>query len=390
MQYPEVLSEDATLDAALAGRSLARYGDGELRIILGGNAPAQLYDKALAREMAAILAERDGPALACIPNVKATRGAKRENWAGYAADKFAGLYTGGPYGSSFITRPDSAPWIDRPDYWAKVRALWDGKDVTLVLGTERSLRPTGLEGAHAVREVWAPRRDAWAEVDRIEEEIGTPAGPVLICLGPTATVLAARLARKGVHGLDLGHLGMFMRHAGSYALDLDALISPAYRDQLLAMRQRQRWGADGAKHAEVVDAYAAEVAAETVLDYGCGERQLEAALKGRRRIQGYDPGIPGRDGQPKPCDLVVCTDVLEHVEPEKLDAVLAHMFRVAGKAAYVVIATRPAKAILPDGRNAHLIVESGDWWRGQLARAGWTIVRDEEKPGREVRLWLRK
>jgi hypothetical protein len=32
MAYPRVLSEDETLDAALAGRSLARYGDGELRI----------------------------------------------------------------------------------------------------------------------------------------------------------------------------------------------------------------------------------------------------------------------------------------------------------------------------------------------------------------------
>ncbi|UCF67363.1 MAG: hypothetical protein JSV80_16585 [Acidobacteriota bacterium] len=30
--------------------------------------------------------------------------------------------------------------------------------------------------------------------------------------------------------------------------------------------------------------------------------------------------------------------------------------------------TRPAIHRLPDGRNAHLIVESADWWRAQLER----------------------
>lgn len=387
MSYPAVLSEAETLARAAAGASLARYGDGELSIIRGGDCVSQVRDPKLAAELAGILAEKNGAALACIPNVVATR---REGWKSYADPKFAALYTGGPYGSSFITRPDSAPWIDTPDYWATVRSLWEGKDVTLVLGTQRSLRPTELPGAHAVREVWGPRRDAYAQLDRIEDEVGKPSGPVLICLGPAATALAARLARKGVHALDLGHVGMFMRHAGSYAIALDELISPAYREQLVLLRQRQKWGDDGAKHAEAVDAYAAELGAETVLDYGCGMQALAAALKGRRRVMGYDPGIPGRDGAPKPCDLVVCTDVLEHIEPEKLDAVLAHMFRVAGKAAYMVIATRLARTILPDGRNAHLIVEPADWWRAKLTAAGWRIEAETEKAGREVRLWLRK
>jgi hypothetical protein len=391
VRYPAVLGEDATLDAALAGRSLARYGDGELKLILGANCISQAHDKALAAELAGILAEKNGEALACIPNVAATLPGKREGWAPYAGAGYTDLYSGGPYGSAFITRPDSAPWIDRPDYWAKVRSLWEGRDITLVLGTQRSLRPHELPGAGSVREVWGPRRDAYAEIDRIEDEIGKPSGPVLLCLGPSATVLAARLARKGVWALDLGHIGMFMRHAGSYAVAGDDLISPAYRRQLLLLRQKVKgWGSDGAKHAEAVDAYAAEIEAETVLDYGCGEQKLAQALKGRRRVMGYDPGIPGRDGQPKPADLVACTDVLEHVEPDKLDAVLHHLFRIAGRAAYVVISTRPARTLLPDGRNAHLLVKPASWWIERLASAGWSVVRQEDRGGKELRLWLRK
>jgi len=38
--------------------------------------------------------------------------------------------------------------------------------------------------------------------------------PILLCLGPTATVLAWRLAKRGKWALDLGHIGMFMKRLG--------------------------------------------------------------------------------------------------------------------------------------------------------------------------------
>jgi hypothetical protein len=90
-----------------------------------------------------------------------------------------------------------------------------------------------------------------------------------------------------------------------------------------------------------------------------------------RRVMGYDPGIPGRESMPKPVDLVVSTDALEHVEPAKIDAVLDHIFRLAGKAAYLVIATRPAKALLPDGSNAHKIVSRRRGGSQKLQEQGW-------------------
>jgi Glycosyltransferase GT-D fold len=400
MAYPKVLSEDETLDLALEGWSLARYGDGEMSIMTGGNCVSQAYDKGLAHELRQV-ARFDwagGPRLLpCIPNAFASpRLAWRQKWAD---GKFAALYDPAKtYGSAFITRPDSAPQIDTPAYWAKVRQLWEGKDVVLVKGTERSLRSSLMSEARSIREVDGRNvtkeherghRDAFKVIDRIEAEIGKPDGPVILCLGPTATVLAARLAWKGVHALDLGHLGMFMRHAGLYAFDLGALISKGYRNDLIELRKRQRFGADGHKHADAVRAYAAKVGADTTLDYGCGEQTLAVALKPFMRVLGYDPAIDGRDAAPKPCDLVVALDVLEHVEPERLDAVLDHIWKCAAKAAFLVISTRPANTILPSGRNAHLIVEDGDWWNGRVLQSGWTLDKREDRP-HEVRLWLRK
>jgi hypothetical protein len=94
-----------------------------------------------------------------------------------------------------------------------------------------------------------------------------------------------------------------------------------------------------------------------ILDYGCG--------KGTLRIDGikqYDPGLPKFDIPPLSADLVVCTDVLEHIEPEFLDNVLAHIESLMLKAGYFTIGILKARKNLPDGRNAHLIIEPAEWW----------------------------
>jgi hypothetical protein len=42
------------------------------------------------------------------------------------------------------------------------------------------------------------------------KRIGTP-DRALLCCGATATVLAVDLSARGVHAIDLGHAGMFLR-----------------------------------------------------------------------------------------------------------------------------------------------------------------------------------
>jgi hypothetical protein len=389
MKYPTVLSEQQTILTCQA-MSCARFGDGELRVAKYGGCVSQTPDARLALELQNMLAEPPPGLLVCIPNVDSDtpRAAWKANWA---TDKWVSMYAQrATYGSSFITRPDSAPWIDTTVYWDYVRDLWRGKDVVFVTGDERSLRHDQLTEAASIRDVRGPSKHAYAHIDRIEEEIGKHHGPVIMCLGCTATALAARLAKKGVHALDLGHIGMFMRGAGAYRYAPDDLCSPGYRALLQDMHARQPWGGSGATHLSTVLSFMDEIKPATTLDYGCGRKALaNAMLPFGIRVQSYDPGIIGNEGIPKLCDLVVCTDVLEHIEPDKLGNVLDHMFRVCLKAAYVVISTRPAKAILPDGRNAHICLHDPPWWRERLLETGWNILR-EEAPGKAYRVWLTK
>lgn len=209
--YPQVLSEDATLDMALAGRSIARFGDGELRLCDSGFARSQKASDGIKRELRSLLA-RAGPALACIPNVGPTP--RKKNWKAYTEPRYTRFYKLATYGSAFISRPDSAPWIDRAEYWQKVRRLWLDRHVTLVWeggkSADLSLTPAMLKGAASVREVVGPAVNAYEQINIIEDQVGTPTGTVLLCLGAAATCLAARLAAKGVHALDVGHVGTFM------------------------------------------------------------------------------------------------------------------------------------------------------------------------------------
>jgi hypothetical protein len=391
--YPQVKGEEATL-ANCSLKSIARFGDGEWRCAVGGGCSSQRPDPKLARELQTVLRAQHQDCMVGIPNPFHPDAPRRESWIKYTEPKFTSLLASDKrvYWSSFITRPDNAPWIDTPAYWAMVRSLWIGQDVVLVVGDKKSITTEMIgDEAKSVREVIGPRQHAYEQIDQIEEQVGKTGARVLICLGTTATVLAYRLSKKGVHALDLGHIGMFMRHAGAYRYGADDLVSAAYRAQITQLHNTQRWGADGQTHADIVDAYAAEIDAKTILDYGCGMNTLSEAMAKRpsaRRVSGYDPGIPGRTGMPKPCDLVVCTDVLEHIEPEKLDAVLGHIFTLTGKAAYFSISTRLARAILPDGRNAHICLLSPDEWLDKLREVGWRVARVDIK--KNVKVWAAK
>jgi hypothetical protein len=116
----------------------------------------------------------------------------------------------------------------------------------------------------------------------------------------------------------------------------------------------------------------------TVLDYGCGQGHLGRLLRPDYDVREYDPAINGKHHEPEAADVIVCADVMEHIEPECLDSVLGHIRTLARRAVIFVIATGPSNKVMADGRGAHLIVEGADWWVPKLE--GWfKIVRAEDR-----------
>ena len=145
------------------------------------------------------------------------------------------------------------------------------------------------------------------------------------------------------------------------------LITPEFRELNARLhREELAYGVGGAKHAETIQKLVAACKCTSVLDYGCGKGYLAKSLP--FPIWEYDPAIPEKDASPRPADLVVCLDVLEHIEPDKLILVLDDLRRCIKKVGYFTIHIGPAQKHYADGRNTHLIQQPKAWWEKKLEK----------------------
>ncbi len=140
-------------------------------------------------------------------------------------------------------------------------------------------------------------------------------------------------------------------------------------DQYLALNKRlhennPNFGVQGVSYLDDILKLATMLRTQDILDYGCGKSTL--ALNLPFAIKQYDPAIPKYANMPRDADFVVCTDVLEHIEPWCLDDVLDHLQSLTRQLCFVSGCTVAAKKKLEDGRNAHLIQKPTRWWMEKL------------------------
>jgi len=153
------------------------------------------------------------------------------------------------------------------------------------------------------------------------------------------------------------------------------LISDEYRRLNRELHEsKPAFGSKGGKCWHIVKAICQEHGYKTVLDYGCGKAGLKTTLSGYG-VYEYDPALD-RDER-RPCDLVYSRDVLEHIEPDCLSDVLNDIRANMLHRGWFLIATCKSGDILPDGRNAHLIVEDIHWWAEKLRQHGMEPVKSQ-------------
>lgn len=181
------------------------------------------------------------------------------------------------------------------------------------------------------------------------------------------------------------------------------LISEEYRAQLIELHSSPRGiGAGGAANAGEIIAVSMTNGLRRVLDYGAGQGKLKEALRdyGHFTVYNYDPAVTEYMYVPpaveRDLDLITCTDVLEHVEPDCLGAVLKHLRSLRPKWWFFVIALQPSSKDLPDGRNAHLSVHEAWWWADMLRPFGetisWFLRRSRSEPytAIEIHVWIKR
>lgn len=147
------------------------------------------------------------------------------------------------------------------------------------------------------------------------------------------------------------------------------LVSDEYREVLKETHARageKGWGnTANTKYYGVIKNLIERREIKEVLDYGAGWGGVKHALAKDLPdviVHEYEPSRDEVSAPPKPCDFVICCDVLEHVEPDLFEDVLDDLERVITDTAYITLFFYPAKRVLADGRNAHLIVKPFEWW----------------------------
>lgn len=208
--YPVVADEYETIAAVAKGNNLARFGDGEAKLAYGFGYSREPGSAKLAEELKCIIASPQPGCLVGIPTMD-QRGPKYENWTRHAA-RFRGLIDFDlAYYSAFVTRPDSAPWIDTPEYGQLVQSLWLDKRTVVVCERKGSIFAAVKRGAGKVKHIECPHSEAYASIDELERAVCLSDPEIaILSAGPTATCLANRLAKRGVHAVDLGSMGRFL------------------------------------------------------------------------------------------------------------------------------------------------------------------------------------
>lgn len=98
---------------------------------------------------------------------------------------------------------------------SNVKTLWQGRDVIIVEGIQTRFGVGNglLDNANNILRIEAPAKNAFDVIDELvaatlatRKKLSDPV--VLVSLGPTATVMAARLSLFGVQTIDTGHFDL--------------------------------------------------------------------------------------------------------------------------------------------------------------------------------------
>lgn len=144
-----------------------------------------------------------------------------------------------------------------------------------------------------------------------------------------------------------------------------------YLEQYKQLHQnKQGYGATGESMAGVIYRQLLKLKPMSILDYGCGKSKLVELLRWQDGVvlNKYDPAVAGVDKIPyKKYELVITTDVLEHIPEEELKT---NLDRISGlsETSIHAISLRESGNVLPDGTPCHVTVKPQKWWEQFLSK----------------------
>ena len=213
--WPSVVGEFETVKKITKGFSIARFGDGEFKILDGKSHVRMRWveNPAMTEELRHIMASPSPDCLIGIPTMD-PKGDKYENWKRHIV-RFSKMLPGGiQYYSALISRPDCGTvWMECQEYADALRKIWLGKHIAIVSEPDSKLLTEVRSSNQRVDHIECPMYDAYYKIDEFEQEILKIKPDIaLFSAGITATALANRICGHGIQAVDLGSIGaLFQR-----------------------------------------------------------------------------------------------------------------------------------------------------------------------------------
>lgn len=218
---PQVMGIDETMDYIIENRpSIARFGDGEIKLANGTDISFQKASSELTKRMREVLSVDDEGFLPCIlsffdydPQITEETNAHwkkhmnryRHVWYKYTSRNIL-------YGHSFISRF----YIEIEDKntakprFKKLKQFWADQDIIIVEGEQSRLGVGNnlFDNVKSIRRILCPVENAFDKYDKIldaAKEAASDNSLFILAVGPTATVLSYDLFKAGFRSLDVGH-----------------------------------------------------------------------------------------------------------------------------------------------------------------------------------------
>jgi hypothetical protein len=234
------LSMMQTVQDVAAGKSIARWGDGEMKLMLQPEFDL-MFQKAnpdLAVELAEMLSTYDAASsriILAMPTFFPSR-----LWMGIFAENWHLLRpilerSRTKWGNTHVSRPlfFQRHGLEAVEAW---RRVWKDKRVCVIAGrgSKFELLPELFDNVANVIRIDSEPADAYAKLPELKHKLSTVSDVdiFLIALGPSGTVLAGYLSSEeggGHHAVDIGHLAssyLNVFKGGSFPEQLPTRSSP--------------------------------------------------------------------------------------------------------------------------------------------------------------------
>ena len=226
VQIPKIKTIDETLNKILQDKcSISRFGDGEFACMNYSRIAFHDPSEDLAERLKEVITSEISNLLIGLPDCFGSLDCyvpyTRKFWRKYMSKKrqmtYSYLNMNRVYYNAFFNRyylnfnKTDEHYQRCCTYFKRLKEMWKNRDVILFEGQEARLGVANdlLDGAKSIsRIIFCPVKNAFNKYDQILSTFDEVNSDVLIlaALGPTATVLAYDLCKKGYQAVDFGHI----------------------------------------------------------------------------------------------------------------------------------------------------------------------------------------